>query len=59
MALPKRAHTVCVCGNDMPKAVILHDGKAYCKRCYRKHFQAVPCDTCGNLTSSLSIGFEN
>lgn len=53
MALPRRARTVCDgCGNGMARAAILHAGKAYCKLCRKKHFRAVPCDGCGNLTSS-------
>jgi len=48
-----RAHKICdCCGRGMAKASMLYEGKAYCKSCYKKHFWAVPCDTCGNLTGS-------
>lgn len=52
--MEQRAHKICDgCGRDMAKASILYDGKAYCLRCFKKHFWGVPCDTCGNLTSAF------
>lgn len=55
-----RVHTRCdYCGCAMPKATKLYRHKAYCRRCYGRLFEVVPCaGDCGRSTRApRGVGF--
>lgn len=53
--MPKEPKTQCdCCHSQMPKAHAWHEDKAFCQKCYLKHFQSVACDGCGKSIRSFN-----